>query len=334
MLKKFTSYVLITVLLLCLMPASATASNVGDVVGEALHTDIVAYINHYAIPSYAVNGTSCIVAEDLRNFCFDVSWDNNTRSLYIARNAETLPTGMTFEKTGLPSTKFADILHTDISVYADGIKLTSYAMNGYTMIPIEELTMFGECHWVNGERAIKLWIDGINCLAEKQAVNAYKVQELVLPDDETFDSYVMKEGNFLPVTKIRHHSKLGFSIEYPEDLTRVYSGNSLTLGWLLTDERYSAHLTITKYTDWDAESMKHKLMQECPGIQVDFTNIAGETVCYLTEMKSSKWFPRIRRFFLIENNGVLYVAETEYIFEAEEGIGHDFRDAIRSIKFY
>ena len=160
----------------CYIHQNATPK-VGDVIGEALHTDIVAYINHYAIPSYAVNGTSCIVAEDLRNYCFDVNWDGATKSLYISRNAYTTPNGMTFKKTGKPGTKFTDLLKTDISVYANGKKLTSYAMNGYTMIPIEELTMFGECHWVSGERAIKLWVDGVKCLAKRQSVTSYAVMD-------------------------------------------------------------------------------------------------------------------------------------------------------------
>lgn len=158
---------------------------VGDVIGEAYHTDIVAYINHYAISSYAVNGTSCIVAEDLRNFCFDVTWNGNARALTITRNSEITPKGMTFEKTGKPSTKFTDLLKTDIAVYAGGKRLTSYAINGYTMIPIEELTMFGECYWLSNERVVKLWIDGVSFLKERQPVKAYDAHSTKNQMDES-----------------------------------------------------------------------------------------------------------------------------------------------------
>ena len=144
----------------------------GDIIGVAYNTDIVAYINNYAIPSYAVNGTSCIVAEDLRNFCFDVSWDSAARSLNIFRNNYSQPIGMNFSKTGVPSTKFADLLETDISVYAKGKRITSYAINGYTMIPIEELNVFGDCVWVESERSIKLWIEGINVRGSKQKITS------------------------------------------------------------------------------------------------------------------------------------------------------------------
>ena len=165
--KKIVSVILTVVVTISCLQLSSFAK-VGDDIGDAYNTDIVAYINHYAIPSYAVNGTSCIVAEDLRNFCFDVVWDNSTRSLTISRNQNTNPYEMKFTKTGTAASKFADLLETDISVYAGGKKLTSYAINGYTMIPIEELTMFGSCNWVEGERAIKLWVDGVHIRSSKQ----------------------------------------------------------------------------------------------------------------------------------------------------------------------
>jgi len=35
-----------------LFTTTSSQAKVGDVIGEALNTDIVAYINHYAVPSY------------------------------------------------------------------------------------------------------------------------------------------------------------------------------------------------------------------------------------------------------------------------------------------
>ena len=68
--KKILSLILIALILVTGYVVSAVP--VGTVIGEALHTDIVVYINNFAIPSYAVNGQSAIIAEDLRNFGFDV----------------------------------------------------------------------------------------------------------------------------------------------------------------------------------------------------------------------------------------------------------------------
>ena len=162
-------------LLLVVMLLGVTAhAKIGDKIGVALNTDIVVYINNYAIPSYAVNGTSCIVAEDMRNFGFDVTWNSADRSLSIYRNSDIYVNAMSFSKDAKTGSVFADILETDIAVYANNIKITSYAMNGYTMIPVEELTMFGVVNWVSTERALKLWVDGLHIRESMQPVEQYK----------------------------------------------------------------------------------------------------------------------------------------------------------------
>ena len=156
--KKIISLILSAVLVL----GVTAQARVGDKIGMALNTDIVVYINNYAIPSYAVDGTSCIVAEDLRNFGFDVAWNGVNKTLSIRRNRATTVNPMSFSKTATTGSFFADLLETDIVVFADGYRVSSYAMNGYTMIPVEELTMFGTVNWVESERALKMWVDGLH----------------------------------------------------------------------------------------------------------------------------------------------------------------------------
>lgn len=173
------------VMLIC-MALPASAWGYGNVVSTAYHTDIVAYINHYAIPSFAINGTSCIVAEDLRNFGFDVIWNGDARTLSIYRNSTNSVSGMNFSKER-PGTKFADVVKSDIGVYAGDRWVTSYAINGYTLIPIEELTMFGACYWVEAERAIKLWIDNLPICDPQQEVPGYKIYSQI-PREFVFTS--------------------------------------------------------------------------------------------------------------------------------------------------
>ena len=146
------------------------AEIIGDKTGTVYNTDIVAYINNYAIASYAANGTSVIVAEELRYFGFDVEWNETERSLSITRNTETQPDEMNVLKQETPGSEFSDILYTDIAVYANGVRIPSYAINGYTMIPMESLTMFGECYWIPEQRALKLWVDGLNIRPTMQPV--------------------------------------------------------------------------------------------------------------------------------------------------------------------
>ena len=179
--KKFIVAVLILVLGISSVGTSGYAK-VGDVIGEALHTDIVVYINNFAIPSYAVNGQSVIVAEDLRNFGFDVVWEGADRSLTISKNENTEVSLMYVGKGYETGTKYTDILETDISVWANGTKLTSYAMNGYTMIPVEELTMFGEVNWEAEERALKMWVDNLAITESAQMVSRKYYPQTTVPD--------------------------------------------------------------------------------------------------------------------------------------------------------
>ena len=190
--KKFFGFFVAITLVLSMTFVSVAEAKTGDVIGKALHTDIVAYINHYAIPSYAVNGQSCIVAEDLRNFGFDVVWDGNARSLTIYKNYAVDVAEMSVKKEGAPGTIFAKTLETDIVVYANGNKITSYAINGYTMIPIEELWMFGEVYWVEWERAIKLWVDDLNIRESKQEV---KKHNGAISWRDMLGTYISDNGN-------------------------------------------------------------------------------------------------------------------------------------------
>ena len=166
--KRVVCFLLMLTMVISSLLSVTVNAAVGDVVGQAVHTDIVAYINHYAIPSYAANGKSCIVAEDLRNFGFDVIWDGDARTLSIYRNTNLWVSEMQVDKSEQTGKFFSNIFETDIKVYANGIPLTSYTLNGYTMVPIEELTMFGEVYWVPEERAVKLWVDGLSMRETKQ----------------------------------------------------------------------------------------------------------------------------------------------------------------------
>ena len=168
--KKIFVLVLTLVMLVSGMSVVSEA-RVGDVIGSALHTDIVVYINNYSIPSYAVNGQSVVVAEDLRNFGFDVVWNEYARSLSISRNSDYNVYPMHVDKSHGVGEWYTSILATDISVWAGGRRLTSYAMNGYTMIPAEELTMFGSVTWVPEERALKIWVDNLDSLSSNQVVS-------------------------------------------------------------------------------------------------------------------------------------------------------------------
>ena len=155
----------------------------GGVIGQALNTDIVAYINHNAIPSYIVNGTSVIVAEDLRDFGFNVDWNPYERSLNIYRNdvdtTEYLYCVIKDQPTG---SVYCNIYSSDIVVWAEGQRITSYNIDGYTMIPMEELTMLGEVVWDGNARTLKMWVDGLDYWEAPQPVSKRYYSGTSAPD--------------------------------------------------------------------------------------------------------------------------------------------------------
>jgi len=140
------------------------------VIGIACYTDIVAYINNYAIPSYTFDGVSLIIAEDLLKFGFDVTWHESERILTIAHKKHSKIEGVSFRKTHAPGTPFSELRKTDIIVYANGTKIPSYSINGYTLVPLESLAVFGSYNWVDSQRAIKLWINDMKIRTKMQYV--------------------------------------------------------------------------------------------------------------------------------------------------------------------
>ena len=61
---------------------------VGEVVGNYFKTDIVTELNGREITSYNIGGRTCILAEEMRNFGYDVIWDSENRTLNIIKPSD------------------------------------------------------------------------------------------------------------------------------------------------------------------------------------------------------------------------------------------------------
>ena len=100
--------------------ANGSFYRVGDVIGSALKTDIVASINGHHIPSYNVEGYTYIVAEDLRYYGFSVVYDNNYRSLSISRDYSQGWVSKNYTKPYVPKNQVGlkehNLLYTDIKI--------------------------------------------------------------------------------------------------------------------------------------------------------------------------------------------------------------------------
>jgi len=135
---------------------------VGEKIADAVYSDLAVYINHYPIPSYNVNDYSVIIAEDLVNYCCDVAWNEESRTLNITKSSDKNEfTPPAVYKPSVPTgTFFRDVLFTDITTFVNGKEVTSFNINGQTMIVIDE---FGECMdgytWAPGVHSAKAWLE-------------------------------------------------------------------------------------------------------------------------------------------------------------------------------
>lgn len=172
--KSVKTFLVLTLLFMCTVITAYAAS--GDLVGQALHTDITAYINHYALPTYSVNNQTVVFADDLVNFGFDSIWSESEKTLYLALNTnKDIVPFETVSKTDKPGSVFSDILESNITVYVNGISIPAYALNGYVCIPFDELKFIGLMNWEEEQRAIKLWIDGLPINPSMQPISYEKV---------------------------------------------------------------------------------------------------------------------------------------------------------------
>lgn len=166
--KKIRKLLAALMLVICssALAVPVSAYKIGDVIGRALYTDIIASINDYNIASYNINNYTAVVAEDLRNYGFDVIWLDEERALYIDR-AATNKVDSTYISPVVPASlvgkKAQNVLYTDIKTYINGAEVPSYNINGKTIVFFEDLSVFGNIEYSEYNRRLDLSIDdGLN----------------------------------------------------------------------------------------------------------------------------------------------------------------------------
>ena len=174
------------ILLFCMMISSSIVfAKTGDIVGKAVNTDIVAYINGLPIPSYNINGYTGIVAEDLEKYGFYIRYLDDERLLLVEYNIAS-PNEITANYIPPKNTKAigsfaANIYETDIITGFDyeadrdeksydagnrvilevlsqtddeSIDVNAYNIGGQTIILMDDLEYYGDVTWYPEERKI------------------------------------------------------------------------------------------------------------------------------------------------------------------------------------
>lgn len=159
--KKIVMLLLVMVLVIASFGVVASAAPLGD----AVYSDIVVYINHFPISSYTFENRTLIVAEDLRNFGFDVQWDAENFCLRINRdlNKNTISEKLVFvPPANRVGTKSITITDTAVKVFTGNYQYSSFGgIDGATLIDINDLYCIDNVsiHWVPEVRAVKIWIE-------------------------------------------------------------------------------------------------------------------------------------------------------------------------------
>lgn len=126
----------------------------GAKLGDILNSDIVAYINGNAIPSWNVEKKTVIVAEELVNYGFDVVWSDANQTLSISYNASKKVTPIaTTKNTKKPGSIYCPYIASNIRTDIAGKEVQAYNIKGATLVNIEDL---GVAVWNETSREIRV----------------------------------------------------------------------------------------------------------------------------------------------------------------------------------
>lgn len=151
-------YILALLFITAVLTVTASAAEVGDVIGYATGTDIVSYINNYPLPSYNINDRTAVIASDLNSYGFMYHYNNYLRRVDLTFLGDKItPLKFWKDKTtyGQP---VSNVLYTDIEVYIDGVKIESFNVDGLTAIYFSDLRQYGTVSYDDSIRSAFLEI--------------------------------------------------------------------------------------------------------------------------------------------------------------------------------
>ena len=222
------------------MGISASAEKVG----EALSTDIAAFIDNSPIVSFNFNDFTYVSAEDLRNYGFTVSWDNDLQGLNITRPERNftpyIDEFVNAKKSNSLYTPSYDVYSADVSVYTDGSPVQAYSIDGKTVIKISDLQCFGIL--IYKQRRCELDIlsrELENCENIGGEVGFYENGELVYGRkmQRLATEHIIEYGNFRD-GKIITFENVGYGDIYsyvtPQSVVYTKLDNCYIFGQLLT----------------------------------------------------------------------------------------------------
>ena len=286
--------------LLCL-PSTALAST--RIVGEALNTDIRAYIDEIPIRSYNIGGKTGIVAEDLRDYGFEVIWYPDLRELIVAQSDSTATgSGHVFKETTEPvGSHAAYVYETDIVTYVGGRKVEAFNIGGETVIYVDDMEAFGDVKWDEASREVHFttktpWeidlSDGI-IYAEHQQQYPY-----IDPIDGFSAEFIKNENGRWDVTETNLGHLSWIRLSFDKRYGGLQLGFSLVAYHMMADDDFSALCTEMCTIGYDGSRWKDgaELAREHTKIYIN------DELMYITDVRMGKGNNHQDYYFILDKD--------------------------------
>ena len=184
-----------------------------------------------------------------------------------------------FKSRKATGSKYCDLYTTDIKTYAEGKLVTAYNMNGYTMIPVEELTMLGKVQWYETERILKMTVEGV---AENPTLTGAYFR-VFAEDGRNMD---------IPVSELEAYRQVGWYLA--EDMVSKKAEN------LVSENGYATAVSTMEKT---AEDLSDVFFREAYEIEIDklygqWYNAVGTPVAIIgSKIDFDTGYPRVNMSF-------------------------------------
>lgn len=114
-------------------------AKVGDIAGEIYTTDILTQVDGRDITSYSIDGKTLIALEDLKDYGFNVYYNDNIRSVFVTKTGEVSPDFNPQLQRGSVGGKAGYYYETDINAYLNGSWIQTYSIDGKVLACVEEM---------------------------------------------------------------------------------------------------------------------------------------------------------------------------------------------------
>jgi hypothetical protein len=231
--KKAFAFLLTMVMAVTALPVVALGSTPsqqmqGRSMGYVLHTDIRSFINGVEIRGYNLAGHVFVIAEDLRAYGFNVTWDGSRREINV-----TTPAGIPavvphvypviIPTAGTPIFRY---YHSDIIAAVNGIRVPSYNIGNLTLIRLQDAVIpNGRAVWDPANRELRAYTDSQQAIAlayvtpfddgrhsfslYTAAINGAPFADIVPFWNDYYSQYYVSLSDDLYTPALRFHSGLG-----------------------------------------------------------------------------------------------------------------------------